>query len=388
MNNRDWLRRLRWGMPALAIVALLFSLVVMRPSPQARAQAPTGTATFTPTPVTPTETGTSTPTGTPVTPTETGTSTPTGTPVTPTETATSTPTGTPVTPTETATSTPTGTPTGTPTSTPTGTPTSTPTITPTSTPVSSCPLGARDNLRTDIIGGGMGSNTAHKNVLKLTVPNWQSVVALYGQLAGKQEGTARYVRFIYPNNTYEQVNVITSPAYRTSAVFWYGAELDPAAHIRGRWFLNASGTNKHIPRAFILYPTYETSGYYINVFETFDDSSQNQVYHDAANGWTPAQQQVIPIPAPLLTVDMTVEVAVVDNDRDNRPFRLTISAGAASQTVTVNGPTNGDQLNLVQVTLHNVPAGTNQIVLDLVSPAPNGDSVAMLGMTGHYGCNP
>jgi len=214
----------------------------------------------------------------------------------------------------------------------------------------------------------MGSQTAHKNVLKLNVPNAQSVVALYGQLAGKQQGTARYVRFIYPNNT----------ASRQFAVFWYGTDLDPAAHIRGRWFLNTSGANNHIPRAFILYPTYETAVNYVNVFETFDDSSQNHVYYDIANGWTPTQQLVVPLPAPLRPVNLTVKVAVVENDRDNRPFQLTISAGTVSQSVTVNGPTNGDLLNLVQVTLNNVPAGTSQIVLDLVSPTPNGDSVRPL----------
>ena len=75
-------------------------------------------------------------------------------------------------------------------------------------------------------------------------------------------------------------------------------------------------------------------------------SSENHVYYDVVNGWTPTQQLVVPLPAPLRPVNLIVKVAVVENDRDNRPFRLTISAGTASQTVTVNGPTNGDLLNL------------------------------------------
>ena len=64
-----------------------------------------------------------------------------------------------------------------------------------------------------------------------------------------------------------------------------------------------------------------------------------------------------------------------------------ITAGGVSQTVTVNGPTNGNLLNIVEVTLQ-VPAGTDEIVLDLVSPAEIGDSVAMTGMTAHYPCTP
>ena len=394
MNDRDWLKSLRWGLPALVLAVLLLTLLNTRPPPEASAQVPTDTATATPTntPVTPTDTATATPTNTPVTPTDTATATTTGTPTdTPTATTTGTPTSTP---TDTATATTTGTPTDTPTATTTGTPTGTPTNTPTSTPSATptpssvCPVNTGGFLRTDVLGGGMGSTTAHKNLLKLTIPNWQSVTSLYGQLAGKQAGAAKYVRFIYPNNTYVQVNAITSPAYRPQAEFWYGAPLNPAASIRGRWFLQTSGANNHIPRAFVLYPTYQTADRFVNVFQTFANSSQSHVYWDTANGWIPAQQQIVPLTPPQRPANVTVTVVIVDNDRDARPFRLTISAGSVSQTVTVNGPTNGDLLNLVKVTLNNVPAGTSAIILDLVSPNQTGDSVSMIGMAAHYGCNP
>jgi len=372
MKMRYWFRSLRWGIPILALMVVLISLVINSPAPQASAQGPTSTATATPT---------DTPTGTP-----TGTAT-----ATPTDTPTGTPTGTPTaTPTDTPTGTPTGTPTATPTDTPTGTPTATPTSTPTYTPTPSsvCPASAAGFLRTDVIGGGMGSTTQHKNLLKLTIPAWQSVDSLYGQMAGKQSGAAKYVRFIYPNGSYTQVNTVTSPGYRPQTEFWYGATLTPAANIRGRWFLQSSGTANHIPRAFVLYPTYTTAERYVNVFQTFANSSQNHVYWDTANGWIPAQQHIVPLAAPQLAADVTVTVVVVDNDRDTRPFRLTISAGSVSQTVTVNGPTNGNLLNLVKVTLNNVPAGTNALVIDLVSPNQIGDSVSMIGMAAHYSCNP
>ena len=384
MKNSNWLRSLRWGLAALVLGAFLLGMIITRPPPEASAQVPTGTATATPTntPVTPTDTPTATPTNTPETLTDTPTATPTNTPETLTDTPTATPTNTPVTATDTATATPTGTPTGTPTSTPTSTPSATP------TPSSVCSVNTGGFLRTDVIGGGMGSTTAHKNLLKLTIPNWQSVDSLYGQLAGKQAGAAKYVRFIYPNNSYVQVNTITSPAYRPQAEFWYGAPLNPAASIRGRWFLQTSGANNHIPRALVLYPTYETADRYVNVFQTFANSSQSHVYWDTANGWIPAQQQLVPLAPPQRLANVTVTVVVVDNDRDARPFRLTITAGNVSQTVTVNGPTNGDLLNLVKVTLNNVPAGTSAIVMDLVSPNQTGDSVTMIGMAAHYGCNP
>ena len=223
---------------------------------------------------------------------------------------------------------------------------------------------------------------------QLTIPNWQDVASLYGQLAGKQSGASKFVRFLYPNGSFVQVDTITSPAYRTGAEFWYGADLNPAANIRGRWFLQTSGAKNHIPRALVLYPTYETAGEYVNVFQTFAVSSQNHVYWDTANGWSPTQQHAIPLAAPIQPADVTVTVVIVDNDRDTRPFRLTITAGSVSQTVTVNGPTNGNLLNLVRVSLNNVPAGTSAIVLDLVSPHQTGESVAMIGMAAHYECTP
>ena len=46
-----------------------------------------------------------------------------------------------------------------------------------------------------------------------------------------------------------------------------------------------------------------------------------------------------------------------------------------------------DRLNIVTFSL-NIPAGTDEIVLDLVSPTPNGDSGAMVGVAAYYACEP
>jgi hypothetical protein len=357
-----------------------------------------GSATNTPTPTdtatptnTPTDTATPTATSTPTnTPTDTATPTPTNTP---TDTATPTDTNTPTnTPTDTATPTDTNTPTNTPTPTDTNTPTNTPTPTdtPTNTPVPGiCSTGAGANLLTDVLGKGMGSDNKAQGVAKLVVPNAGDVVSIYGQLAGEENRSYRYARFIRPDGTFINDMSKESPAYRKWAVFWFGQDLTPAtaAHWRAR-LIGAPTNAPFIQRAFVLYPTYQTASQYVNVFETFDVSSENHVYWDVANGWVPAQQQILALPAPLQPTTVTVTVVVVDNDRDNRPFELTITAGTASQMVTVNGPTNGNLLNLVKVTLNNVPAGTSEVVIDLVSPDGTGDSVAMIGATANYSCSP
>ncbi len=242
---------------------------------------------------------------------------------------------------------------------------------------------------TIILGKGMGSNTGGQGVAKIVVPNSNDVLRIYGQLAGKEQRSYKYARFLRPNGTYINDKTKESPAYRNSAEFWFGEELTPANTANWRARLIGAPTNKpFVQRAFLLYPTYQTAVPYVNVFELFAVSSENHVYWDAANGWIPTQQQIIPIAAPQLPVALTVSVAVVDNDRDTHPFKLTITAGNVSQTVTLNGPTDGDLLNLVQMTLNNVPAGTSQIIIDLESPPQIGDSVAMVGMTAHYACSP
>lgn len=197
-----------------------------------------------------------------------------------------------------------------------------------------------------------------------------------------------YARFIRPDGTFIIDNSKESPAYRDYTVFWFGQDLSPAteAHWRAR-LVNAPTNTPFVQRALIPYPTYQTTTPYVNIFETFDGSNQNHVFWDTAASWTPAQQQTLALPAPTTPVSLMVSVAVVDNDRDNKPFQLTTTAGGVSQQVTLNGPTHGDLLNIIQVSLNNVPAGTDEIVLDLVSPSPNGDSVAMVGATANCACS-
>jgi hypothetical protein len=257
-------------------------------------------------------------------------------------------------------------------------------------PTEICLDGAADYQRTVILGKGMGNDYAHKNTVKLTIPNWQSVDELYGMLAGENNGAAKYVRFIYPNGSYEKVSALTSPAYRQWATFWYGTELNPAANIRGRWFLQASGKKNHIPRAFILYPTYHTSEPYVNVFDplALDESSENHVYFDVAAGWHAEQQYRMAIPAPQQAVTIIVQVALVENNNDERPVNLTVSAeGATPQTVSPTGPSHGNLLNIVSFSL-DIQAGTDEIVIDLVSPDMIGDSVSMVGTAAYYACEP
>ena len=105
----------------------------------------------------------------------------------------------------------------------------------------------------------------------------------------------------------------------------------------------------------------------------------------------------MPIAAPLGPETFHIELALVDNDKDARPVWVTVTAGNVTQTVKPTNPSNGDLLNLLVFDLVNVPAGTDEIVIEVYSPAPyaetgvgalGGDSATLVGMTANYQCSP
>ena len=255
-----------------------------------------------------------------------------------------------------------------------------------------CPVEEASNLYTDILGTGMGSTKKHKTQVKLNVPNWMNVDTLYGQLVGKDSGKANYVRFILPGkNNFVQVDGVTSAIDHAGGNFWYGDYIDPAKYVKGRWFLQKSGAKGHLPRAFVLYPTYEDANKtYVNVWDTYD-AAEGEVYWDTASGWTPIREIVVPIAPPNGPTTFHVELAVVDNDKDNRQVWVTVTAGGVTQTVSPNNPDHGDQLNLLTFDLANVPAGTDEIVIEIASyegDGAYGDSATLVGMAANYMCAP
>jgi hypothetical protein len=268
-----------------------------------------------------------------------------------------------------------------------------------------CPVDSRyvGTERTDLVGRGMGGPTKAFKQAKYTFSDADEMTALYGQLTAVDVGIMKYVRFF--DGTTTQINPPTSPAYRTWAVDWWGMELNPNRVIKGQFFTGKGAAKA--PRGLVLWPTYGTGDeLYANVLMTFDESFENHVYWDA--GWVPMQTQVIDIPETQLAgADITVKVALVDNQPDSRPVVMTVTplpGGTPVELVmfgpNVPGKPSGWQntLNLETILLENVPAGVNQIEIKLTSPNPfdpsyqtdrtGGDSVAMIGAAVNYYCEP
>lgn len=250
---------------------------------------------------------------------------------------------------------------------------------------------------TQLVGTGIYKPGSKTNQSSLTLANPADLVELYAQFAGKRYGTPTKVIFQTLNGNQLVDKVVfnkkfpTSPAYRAAAVYWYGAQLDPA----GKVTLRVNETfkkNEATPRAFIVYPTYSTDEESFNYFEVLQESIENHVYYGP--GFIPQQNHIVAIPPPQAAVTIIATIALVDNDPDNRPVYLTVLAGGVSQFFSPTNPNQGNMLNIINVELPFVPAGTDEVVFNLVSPSPNGevpaggDSAAMVGLTINYSCVP
>jgi hypothetical protein len=251
-----------------------------------------------------------------------------------------------------------------------------------------CPVDpAVGALRTDVIGTGQRGRHA-----KLNLPNYQNVDALYAQMAGFNVGFMKYVRFQVKGSPYVQVNTPTSEAISPATINWWGADLTATVAtpwVKGSFFWGKKGNKA--PRALVLWPTYQTGNQtYANAFETFDDSTTNYVH----NGDIDVATQTLSIPATQLPgAALTVNVALVDVDKDKRVVILTVEAGGVSQTRIIEKPNKKTGLNLETFVLQGLPAGTDEVTITLESPAVSGlypfggDSAAIIGASANYACS-
>ncbi len=244
------------------------------------------------------------------------------------------------------------------------------------------PLGDCSNQITNILGVGMGDTKKVRKTAKINIPNSGDVVSLYGQLVGKEAGRMpNYVHFIYPNKSFIRLDDPTGTSARHGGLFWYGTFLEPSARINAKWFL----LKKTPPtqRAFLLYPTYETEGFYVNAFATYPVGAENTI--GPMEPWTQSQTLELPIDTTTGTVDITVQIAMVDNDNDTRPVTVRARAGTVSAENTSTKSTHGKLLNIITLTLEDVQPGVDMIYIDLETPS-GGESAAVVGATAHYSC--
>ncbi len=142
-----------------------------------------------------------------------------------------------------------------------------------------------------------------------------------------------------------------------------------------------------LPRAIVVYATNDTGGAEVaNAWSTFG-APDNFVAHTP--GFDQTNTNVLPIPETQGETDIVVQIAVTDVNRDPRTVDVIVTRRRRrSETVTLTGPTTkkSELLNLFEVTLAGVPAGTDEVEIELVSVLDEGDSAALLGAAASYVC--
>ena len=99
----------------------------------------------------------------------------------------------------------------------------------------------------------------------------------------------KYVRFLPQGNPKADFTPPTSPAYRTSAVDWWGSELPADARwVKGQFFWGRGPT-----AAAVLLAHLRDRRFYANAFVTFDESSESRLL-ETGEGWIAEQTQTVP----------------------------------------------------------------------------------------------
>jgi len=238
--------------------------------------------------------------------------------------------------------------------------------------------------RMDISGIGLGNPDGIINPQSLNLADPARVNWLLAQLAGRaglNEGANVPTSVEFSTDAPQTALLNTPSTFVDSFGYTFESTLQPSGHISA--LVNGTGSASfQTPRALVLYANRNVD---LNTWTSVGQTLNEFIYRGAGIA---EKSRVISIPALPITTDVLVTAVVVDNNDDERPMVVEASAGAISVSTTEVGPgPEGDLLNIIVLTLEDVPAGTDEVTIKVKSPEPNGDSLAWVGLNVSYICD-
>jgi len=224
--------------------------------------------------------------------------------------------------------------------------------------------------RMEIAGIGMGDRHHTINPQTLSLADPASVYWLRAQVAGRGATVPDSVTF---TTDAPQSLTMTGPSSSTSHGYTFEANLQPTGQITAS--VSHPGDSYKTPRGLVLYSKRATEGKWTSVGKT----TNSGVYRDS-------HSEILTFPPLAEATDLFITAAVIDNDDDSRPMVLEAMAGGVTESVTELGPTDGAGLDIVNLTLQQVPADTSQVSITLRSPSEDGDSLVLVGLNVSYPC--
>ncbi len=72
--------------------------------------------------------------------------------------------------------------------------------------------------------------------------------------------------------------------------------------------------------------------------------------------------------------DLTAKITISEMALDDRTAVITVSAGGVVESVTISHPNLGNSLDIIPITLVDVPGNATELIVSIYSPIPEGDS--------------
>ncbi|MEE9618026.1 MAG: cohesin domain-containing protein, partial [Anaerolineae bacterium] len=234
--------------------------------------------------------------------------------------------------------------------------------------------------RIEITGVGMGDRYHTVNPQTLSLADPSSVNWLLAQVSGRDRTTidVPIPSMVTLSSDMPQTIMLPLPSGLSNGGYAFESDMYPTGLITAQ--VDNPGDSYRTPRALVLYSKRNMPHEWTSVGRTLNEYVYwPRPYH--------TYTEVLTIPPLDRARTLYVTAVVIDNDDDARPMVLEATAGGVVESVSGLGPTDGDGLNIVNLTLQQVPAGTSQVSVILRSPSGNGDSLVLVGLNVSHPCS-
>lgn len=262
------------------------------------------------------------------------------------------------------------------------------------------PWTTTDALEVDVLGVGLGNSVAAQTTATLAIPDPSNVVKVFAQVITKagESGEGPYVdptevtiegfdasdtliasksmTAVDDDDKVEVVAIESQDGLSGTVGLSHEAEIaGPVASVRVTLSDGTVATFPRSPRALI-----------VSVFRDVGDGTASagslpNVYLFGNDGY-PAAQRTVALPVGFAGGDVTLTFAISDlemvsrssgyTSNDPRIVLYEASAGGVTSGGSVDVPNMGADLAIVELVLHDVPAGTTEVAAGLTSPARQG----------------
>lgn len=250
---------------------------------------------------------------------------------------------------------------------------------------SSQPITWRDpcmSQRMEIIGTGLQEEEptpVTQKTMLLTEPvggEW-----LIAQVAGRYSTAHQLPESVmFTTNAPQSITLSEPTSYIPAKAYIFETLLTPTNQVSASIYHTESSYTT--PRGLILYARRQTDDeQWISIGQTtnaFVWSGSTAISHTELLTLEPRSGPT----------DLYITAAIIDNNDDDRPLVLEASAGDHTTQITENGPTHGNLLSIIPLTLTQVSSAATQVIVTLHSPVEeNGDSLVFVGVNVSYRCS-